>query len=56
MDDRLRVWRMRTFYLASTKDIAILPQTLAELDGTNLSQAVTQIASGHKIKSNSNAR
>ncbi len=41
------VWRMRTFYLAYTKEVTILPQPVAELDGENLPQAVAEIPWGH---------
>jgi predicted nuclease of restriction endonuclease-like (RecB) superfamily len=41
------VWRMRTFYLAYTKEVENLPQAVAEMDGKNLPQAVAEIPWGH---------
>jgi predicted nuclease of restriction endonuclease-like (RecB) superfamily len=41
------VWRMRAFYLAYSKEVAILPQAVAELDGVNLPQPVAEIPWGH---------
>src|SRR5437773_1879100 len=41
------VWRMRSFYLAYTKEVTILPQAVAELDGLNLPQPVAEIPWGH---------
>src|SRR5262249_40121590 len=41
------VWRMRAFYLAYTKEVTILPQPVAELDGVNLPPAVQEIPWGH---------
>jgi predicted nuclease of restriction endonuclease-like (RecB) superfamily len=41
------VWRMRAFYLAYSKEVTILPQPVAELDGVNLPQAVAEIPWGH---------
>jgi predicted nuclease of restriction endonuclease-like (RecB) superfamily len=43
------VWRMRAFYLAYTKEVTILPQAVAELDGVNLPQAVAEIPWGHNV-------
>jgi len=31
-----KVWRLRAFYLAYAKEVTILPQPVAELDGVNL--------------------
>ena len=41
------VWRMRAFYLAYTKEVAVLPQAVAGVDGTNLPQPVAEIPWGH---------
>ena len=41
------VWRMRSFYLAYTKELAIPAQPVRELDGQNLPQAVAEIPWGH---------
>jgi predicted nuclease of restriction endonuclease-like (RecB) superfamily len=41
------VWRMRAFYLAYTKELTILPQPVAELDGINLPRPVAEIPWGH---------
>src|SRR5947209_13252695 len=43
------VWRMRSLYLAYTKELTILPQPVAELDGVNLPQAVAEIPWGHNV-------
>lgn len=43
------VWRMRTFYLAYTKEVANLSQAVAEMDGKNLPQAVAEIPWGHNV-------
>ena len=40
---------MRTFYLAYSKGVTILPQAVAELDGVDLPQAVAEIPWGHNI-------
>ena len=45
------IWRMRSFYLAWTKDIANLPQLVAELDGVNLPQPVAEIPWGPQRRS-----
>lgn len=41
------VWRMRSFYLAYTRDIRKLPRAVAEMDGENLPRAVAEIPWGH---------
>jgi predicted nuclease of restriction endonuclease-like (RecB) superfamily len=43
------VWRMRSFYVAYTKEVAILAQPVRELDGQNLPQAVAEIPWGHNV-------
>lgn len=43
------VWRMRSLYLAYTKEVAILAQPVRELDGQNLPQAATAIPWGHNV-------
>jgi predicted nuclease of restriction endonuclease-like (RecB) superfamily len=43
------VWRMRAFYLAYTKEVTILPQPAAELDGANLPQAAAEIPWFHNV-------
>lgn len=40
------VWRMRSFYLAYTKDVTILAQPVRELDGQSLPLAAAEIPWG----------
>lgn len=44
------IWRMRSFYLAYTRDVPILPQAVAELDGVNLPRPVAEIPWGHNAE------
>ncbi len=43
------IWRMRAFYLAYTQQIQELSNSVAELDGQNLPQAVAEIPWGHNV-------
>lgn len=43
------IWRMRAFYLAYTKEVKHLGQTVERLDGQNLPQAVAEIPWGHNV-------
>jgi predicted nuclease of restriction endonuclease-like (RecB) superfamily len=43
------VWRMRSFHLAYTKEVAILAQPVRESDGQSLPQAVAGIPWGHNV-------
>src|SRR5207244_2511161 len=45
----LNVTRMRMFYLAYTKELAILSQPVTELDGQNLPQPAAAIPWGHNL-------
>jgi predicted nuclease of restriction endonuclease-like (RecB) superfamily len=42
-------WRMRAFYLAWTKEVAILTQPASELDGKNLPQVASEIPWFHNV-------
>jgi predicted nuclease of restriction endonuclease-like (RecB) superfamily len=44
------IWYMRAFYLAWTKEVAILQQPVGELDGHNLPQVVGEIPWGHNLQ------
>lgn len=43
------IWRMRTFYLAYTKDLKKLPQLVAEIGSSKLPQVVAEIPWGQNI-------
>ena len=43
------IWRMRAFYVAYTKEVTILPQAAAELDGQNMPQAAAEIPWFHNV-------
>lgn len=43
------IWRMRAFYLAYTQQVQELSNSVAELDGQNLPQAVAEIPWGHNV-------
>jgi hypothetical protein len=49
------VWRMRSFYLAYTKEVTILAQSVRELDGQNMPQPVAEIPWGHNVRLRSRA-
>ncbi|MBM4032944.1 MAG: DUF1016 domain-containing protein [Planctomycetes bacterium] len=44
------IWRMRSFYLAWTEGVRILPQPVAELDGESLPDAVAGLPWGHSVQ------
>jgi predicted nuclease of restriction endonuclease-like (RecB) superfamily len=43
------VWRMRSFYLAYTKEVTNLAQAVRDLDGQSLPQAVAEVPWGHNV-------
>ncbi|MFH0946889.1 MAG: PDDEXK nuclease domain-containing protein [Planctomycetota bacterium] len=43
------IWHARAFYLAHTREAAILKRPVSELDGRNLPQPVSEIPWGHNI-------